>query len=189
MAAARQEAEAENSGEETMSQRAGAAAAVPNGRSARVPRVKFADGVGRAPSAASSPRTPGSKSSTFGLDIGGTLAKVVYFEPDDLDLGEGATRKVRDFIFHTTKYGSTGKREKNRCIYVPALRGTMHFIKFQTSRVPSAIAMMRKYGLYAAATDVFATGGARQDPPYAGHADRTGLTAARRPPSPCQAAR
>lgn len=96
----------------------------------------------------------------FGLDIGGSLTKVVYFEPDDLDMSDEDTQRMREFIFHTDTYGSTGTRERKRCIYSPHLRGTMHFIKFQTARVRSAIKMMQEYGLMHRGVSVGATGGA-----------------------------
>lgn len=46
---------------------------------------------------------------SFGMDIGGTLAKVVYFEPDH-PADEQAAAVVRAFITNSEHYGLTGKR-------------------------------------------------------------------------------
>ena len=49
------------------------------------------------------------RSVSFGMDIGGTLAKVVYFEPDH-PADAQAAGVVRTFITNSEHYGLTGKR-------------------------------------------------------------------------------
>lgn len=51
----------------------------------------------------------------FGLDIGGTLVKLVYFEPTDNhadDIQEGPiVSNIRKYLTSNTAYGSTGLRD------------------------------------------------------------------------------
>lgn len=51
----------------------------------------------------------------FGMDIGGTLTKLVYFEPND-DEPEGENeakilRKIRHYLTKNAAYGKTGHRD------------------------------------------------------------------------------
>lgn len=50
----------------------------------------------------------------FGIDIGGTLVKLVYFEPTDNradDSTEGPIKNIRKYLTRQTAYGSTGHRD------------------------------------------------------------------------------
>lgn len=52
----------------------------------------------------------------FGMDIGGTLVKLVYFEPtdvseDELELEKGALKNIRHYLTSYSAYGTTGKRD------------------------------------------------------------------------------
>lgn len=52
----------------------------------------------------------------FGMDIGGTLVKLVYFEPTDITADEviseqGALKKIRHYLTSHSAYGTTGKRD------------------------------------------------------------------------------
>ena len=54
----------------------------------------------------------------FGLDIGGTLTKLVYFEPLSLmsneEIEEKASLKsIRKYLTSNTAYGSTGTRDEH----------------------------------------------------------------------------
>lgn len=52
----------------------------------------------------------------FGMDIGGTLTKLVYFEPKDItpdeqDCEAGILRNIRRYLTKNSAYGKTGHRD------------------------------------------------------------------------------
>lgn len=52
----------------------------------------------------------------FGMDIGGTLTKLVYFEPkditpDELDQEAETLRNIRRYLTKNSAYGKTGHRD------------------------------------------------------------------------------
>lgn len=52
----------------------------------------------------------------FGMDIGGTLTKLVYFEPkditpDELDQEAEILRNIRRYLTKNSAYGKTGYRD------------------------------------------------------------------------------
>lgn len=52
----------------------------------------------------------------FGIDIGGTLTKLVYFEPRDITPDEknaeaNSLRNIRKFLTKNSSYGNTGLRD------------------------------------------------------------------------------
>lgn len=66
----------------------------------------------------------------FGIDIGGTLAKLIFFEPDFPQ----ATRKetvniISKFISSSTTYGQFGRRDAHLAFHLPELGGTFQFIR------------------------------------------------------------
>jgi pantothenate kinase len=77
-----------------------------------------------------------------GIDIGGTLAKVAYFEyyenGDNMKyLGNNHTA-VLDFIKSTHQYGPNGERDARlelKDVQLGRRKGTLHFIRFPTSRM------------------------------------------------------
>ena len=114
----------------------------------------------------------------FGVDIGGTLAKVVFFLPDK----ELATRmlvrlasqrsrqaewhaKLRSvhqlagFILSNDRYGATGVRDGDLAIDLPELGGSFHFIRFETRRMQGALRLAAKHGLGAGMHRICTTGG------------------------------
>jgi hypothetical protein len=82
----------------------------------------------------------------FGVDIGGSLTKLVFFLPDR-DVIDRALRKasasdatawgskvafvdqIAAFVMSTTKYGKTGVRDDRLSLRMPELGGTFHFIR------------------------------------------------------------
>ena len=51
----------------------------------------------------------------FGMDIGGTLTKLVYFEPQDVEEVEGneekeTLRTIRKYLTGNVAYGQTGEK-------------------------------------------------------------------------------
>lgn len=80
------------------------------------------------------------------MDIGGTLSKVVYFAPDQPDNVNDAERVLK-FITKNRSYGETGTRDEHFSYHVPVLRGTLHFIKFLTSRMNAFLQLVKSEGL------------------------------------------
>lgn len=64
----------------------------------------------------------------FGMDIGGTLTKLVYFEPKDITPGEQdeeaeSLRSIRRYLTKNSAYGKTGHRDAH-------LQVSDEFLKF-----------------------------------------------------------
>ena len=108
----------------------------------------------------------------FGVDIGGTLVKCVYFETSEESPGSCASREaspehegiqaLRKFVKSNLKYGSTGMRDERLEVVgqkVGQRVGTLHFIKFATSRMDGFFDMVTKNGLSRFSKVVCATGG------------------------------
>ena len=83
-----------------------------------------------------------------GIDIGGTLAKIVFFECHDFKSStelpnsgnDAIIAVVRDFIKSTYQYGMTGERDARlemKNLRIGTLQGNLHFIRFPTSRMES----------------------------------------------------
>ena len=54
----------------------------------------------------------------FGMDIGGTLTKLIYFEPDDSGThedqeAEKTLQRIRKYLTNNEAYGKTGVRDKH----------------------------------------------------------------------------
>jgi len=98
-----------------------------------------------------------------GLDIGGTLAKIVYFIPkDETATSPEVTRineRARHYVLENKAYGTTGSRDVEQEFYAPSLNGTLHFIKFETRRLESALSMIKSKGLVHPDTKIYGTGG------------------------------
>jgi len=98
---------------------------------------------------------------SFGVDVGGTLAKVVYYEPTDPASEE--QRELRDrinaFLLSSLSYGKTGQRDERFQHYSQHLAGTFHFIKFQTARIDEFVDIVRRERLLENSTRVYSTGG------------------------------
>ena len=97
----------------------------------------------------------------FGVDIGGTLVKCVYFETQYQGDGEGVAA-LKTFLKSSLKYGSSGIRDQRlemprQCLC--GQMGTLHFIKFATSRMHGFFDMVTKNGLGTFPKVVCATGG------------------------------
>ena len=102
----------------------------------------------------------------FGIDIGGTLAKCVYFEtPSSNNELEGKETQgvtaMRNFLKSTVTYGSTGIRDARLEMgeTIGGQKGTLHFIKFATSRMDGFFRMVTTNGLASFPKVVCATGG------------------------------
>lgn len=99
----------------------------------------------------------------FGLDIGGSLVKVVFFDPQETIPEEEETLdRTRLYLKSSKAYGTTGKRdehlEMSNCV-INGRRGSLHFIRFSTSQMSEFIMMAKDKGLTDLIDDVCATGG------------------------------
>ena len=102
----------------------------------------------------------------FGVDIGGSLVKCVYFECPrangvNKEESEGIAA-MRKFLKSNLHYGTTGIRDER--LELPSLCmggqvGTLHFIKFATSRMEGFVRMVTENGLGKFSKVVCATGG------------------------------
>jgi type II pantothenate kinase len=113
-----------------------------------------------------SPRSPLSLApleGAFGVDIGGTLAKLVFLEklaPGTQQDGTAAGRKRRsNFITAQERFGSTGQRYTALEFPSEQLGGVLHFIKFETRRLDNALKIVREAGLLKGMARVYMGGG------------------------------
>ncbi|XP_023690377.1 pantothenate kinase 3 isoform X1 [Paramormyrops kingsleyae] len=103
----------------------------------------------------------------FGMDIGGTLVKLVYFEPVDVTAEEEqeeveCLKSIRKYLTSNVAYGSTGIRDTHlelKGLTVHGRRGNLHFIRFPTHDLPTFIQMGRDKNFSTLHTVLCATGG------------------------------
>uniref|UniRef100_A0A2K6TSM7 pantothenate kinase n=1 Tax=Saimiri boliviensis boliviensis TaxID=39432 RepID=A0A2K6TSM7_SAIBB len=103
----------------------------------------------------------------FPLDLGGTLAKLSYFEPLDItaeeeqDEGE-SLKSIRKYLTSNVAYGSTGIQDvhlERKDLTLFGRRGNLHFIRFPTQDLPTFIQMGRDKNFSTLQTVLCATGG------------------------------
>ncbi|XP_045457040.1 pantothenate kinase 3 [Melitaea cinxia] len=103
----------------------------------------------------------------FGMDIGGTLTKLVYFEPREtnrreLDKETEVLKNIRRYLTRNSAYGKTGRRDVHlqmENVTIRGRRGTLHFIRFPTSEVGAFLQLARSKGMAALVNTIYATGG------------------------------
>lgn len=100
----------------------------------------------------------------FGLDIGGSLAKLVYFEPTDItdSKKELKLNTIKHYLKSNKAYGKTGQRDTHLEITECRMGGhvgTLHFIRFPTDDMQAFIELAKKKGIASMTTTVCATGG------------------------------
>ncbi|XP_066537768.1 pantothenate kinase 1a isoform X1 [Hoplias malabaricus] len=103
----------------------------------------------------------------FGMDIGGTLVKLVYFEPKDITAEEEqeeveSLKSIRRYLTSNTAYGKTGVRDVHlelRNFRMCGRTGTLHFIRFPTAAMHRFIQMGRDKNFSSLHTTLCATGG------------------------------
>ncbi|XP_034530880.1 pantothenate kinase 2, mitochondrial isoform X2 [Notolabrus celidotus] len=103
----------------------------------------------------------------FGMDIGGTLVKLVYFEPKDITAEEEQEevenlKSIRRYLTSNIAYGKTGIRDVH--LELPDLTlcgrtGNLHFIRFPTHDLPAFLQMGRNKHFSSLHTTLCATGG------------------------------
>ncbi|XP_060103174.1 pantothenate kinase 2, mitochondrial isoform X2 [Heteronotia binoei] len=103
----------------------------------------------------------------FGLDIGGTLVKLVYFEPKDITAEEEEEevenlKSIRKYLTSNTAYGATGIRDVHlelKDLTLCGRKGNLHFIRFPTHDMAAFIQMGSEKHFSSLHTALCATGG------------------------------
>ena len=99
----------------------------------------------------------------FGMDIGGTLAKLVYFEPTDTtDEEEERVKNIRKYLTNNLAYGTEGHRDQQKQMEDLVIRnrkGRLHFIRFPTSVMRAFLDLAKEKGMAETISTVCATGG------------------------------
>ncbi|KAK3095406.1 hypothetical protein FSP39_014300 [Pinctada imbricata] len=103
----------------------------------------------------------------FGMDIGGTLTKLVYFEPKDTteteERDELETLKViRHYLVGNQAYGKTGLRDVHlemKDQSIGGRRGSLHFIRFPTSEMNAFLELCKAKNFNSLVSAICATGG------------------------------
>ncbi|KAM4607845.1 pantothenate kinase 1a [Polymixia lowei] len=103
----------------------------------------------------------------FGMDIGGTLVKLVYFEPVDITAEEEQEevenlKSIRRYLTSNVAYGKTGVRDVHlelRNLTMCGRTGNLHFIRFPTQAMHRFIQMGRDKNFSSLHTTLCATGG------------------------------
>ncbi|KAG2465375.1 LOX3B oxidase, partial [Polypterus senegalus] len=103
----------------------------------------------------------------FGMDIGGTLVKLVYFEPKDITAEEEQEevenlKSIRRYLTSNVAYGSTGIRDVHlelKDLTLCGRKGNLHFIRFPTQDMSVFLQMGRDKHFSSLHTTLCATGG------------------------------
>lgn len=103
----------------------------------------------------------------FGLDIGGTLTKLVYFEPQDEYIRSTkqeaiGLQAIQEFITSHVHYGETGVRDEEleiKDVIIGDRKGTLHFIRFSTCQMSAFIELSKEMNAAVCDSKVCATGG------------------------------
>ncbi|XP_073452488.1 pantothenate kinase 1 isoform X3 [Aquarana catesbeiana] len=103
----------------------------------------------------------------FGMDIGGTLVKLVYFEPKDITAEEEQEevenlKSIRKYLTSNTAYGKTGIRDVHlelKNLTMCDRKGNLHFIRFPTCAMHRFIQMGSEKNFSSLHTTLCATGG------------------------------
>jgi type II pantothenate kinase len=103
----------------------------------------------------------------FGMDIGGTLTKLVYFEPTDITPDEEDSevetlKNIRRYLTKNSAYGSTGHRDGHlqmNNVMIGGRKGSIHFIRFPTAEMLNFLDFAKSKGMATLSSTVCATGG------------------------------
>eukprot|EP00475_Leptophrys_vorax_P004254 TRINITY_DN12541_c0_g1_i1.p1 TRINITY_DN12541_c0_g1~~TRINITY_DN12541_c0_g1_i1.p1 ORF type:complete len:618 (-),score=161.18 TRINITY_DN12541_c0_g1_i1:87-1691(-) len=97
---------------------------------------------------------------SVGLDIGGSLSKIVFFEPAQRDSQAQHYAKEIEFVKHSLTYGTSGKRDPDLCF--KWRKGRFHFLNFETRKFHGALELLKLNGLLRNEKILLATGGGAQ---------------------------
>lgn len=103
----------------------------------------------------------------FGMDIGGTLVKLVYFEPKDITAEEEQEevenlKSIRKYLTSNIAYGKTGIRDVHlelKNLTMCGRKGNLHFIRFPSCAMHRFIQMGSEKNFSSLHTTLCATGG------------------------------
>ncbi|KFO29943.1 Pantothenate kinase 1 [Fukomys damarensis] len=103
----------------------------------------------------------------FGMDIGGTLVKLVYFEPKDITTEEEQEevenlKSIRKYLTSNTAYGKSGIRDVHlelKNLTMCGRKGNLHFIRFPSCAMHTFIQMGSEKNFSSLHTTLCATGG------------------------------
>jgi len=99
----------------------------------------------------------------FGMDIGGTLSKLVYFEPIDTnEQEEERVKNIRKYLTNNLAYGDSGHRDQQKQMENVIIRnrlGRLHFIRFPTNVMSPFLELAKEKGMAETLSTVCATGG------------------------------
>lgn len=103
----------------------------------------------------------------FGMDIGGSLVKLVYFEPEEVlpqddEQDVELSRTIHKYLTSNKTYGDTGIRDVHlemRRVPINGHSGTLHFIRFPSTAMEKFIFLAKTKGLSALSSTICATGG------------------------------
>ena len=104
----------------------------------------------------------------FGLDIGGSLVKLVYFEPCNSQISsikgqeKVGLEAMHDFIKSNVHYGETGTRDEKlamESVVLGGRQGHLHFIRFSTDVVGKFLLLAKELNASVLNNKVCATGG------------------------------
>uniref|UniRef100_A0A452QDS1 pantothenate kinase n=1 Tax=Ursus americanus TaxID=9643 RepID=A0A452QDS1_URSAM len=101
------------------------------------------------------------------MDIGGTLVKLVYFEPKDITAEEEQEevenlKSIRKYLTSNTAYGKTGIRDVHlelKNLTMCGRKGNLHFIRFPSCAMHTFIQMGSEKNFSSLHTTLCATGG------------------------------
>lgn len=101
------------------------------------------------------------------MDIGGTLVKLVYFEPKDITAEEEQEevenlKSIRKYLTSNIAYGKTGIRDVHlelKNLTMCGRKGNLHFIRFPSSAMHTFIQMGSEKNFSSLHTTLCATGG------------------------------
>ena len=99
--------------------------------------------------------------SCFGLDIGGTLCKISYFEKGHAENIKDKEFKERmhKIITSPEPYGETGKRDSELEFHDELLGGNVYLMRFESRKMESFLRMVKERTLVDETTAVCCTGG------------------------------
>ena len=102
----------------------------------------------------------------FGMDIGGTLTKLVYFEPvifkEEEEQEVETLTTIRKYLTKNITYGKTGIRDVHLEMpnqTIGGRRGSLHFIRFPSSEMMSFIELAKSKNFSSLTNCICATGG------------------------------
>ena len=91
----------------------------------------------------------------LGIDIGGSLAKLVIFEPDETKYN--ALKHLTGYVNQQDSFGETGRKEKQLSFQSSALGGRFHFVSFEMGHMQGVTELIKARGLNKYITKLYAT--------------------------------